>query len=206
VGLHTRLPRVGSVRVGGASESGRKEKCRGGRHPSRGGYAAGRPHGGVRLEVFWDTLSCRNAAPLTHSTPCFGTPSAVATQLHSHNTVFWDTTSCRNAAPLTLTQHRVLGHPQLSQRSSTHSHNIVFWDTTSCRKAAPAVRTAGAAAAAASAVARRPARWHTPAEMLASSVSPLAPPAASALHAACQILPLPIFANDFNSKATWDSI
>jgi hypothetical protein len=112
--------------------------------------------------------------PLTLTTSCFGTPPAVATQLCSHNTVFWDTLSCptqlhslshntvfwdtlscRNAAPLTLTQHRVLGHPQLSnaaplthttpcfgtpsavQRSSTHSHNTVFWDTTSCRNAAP---------------------------------------------------------------------
>jgi hypothetical protein len=100
-----------------------------------------------------NTNSCRKGAPLNHTTQCFGTPPAVATQLplthttpcfgtpsavqrsstHSHNTVFWDTTSCRNAAPLTPTQHRVLGHPQLSQRGSTHSH------TTPCFGTPPAV-------------------------------------------------------------------
>jgi hypothetical protein len=58
-------------------------------------WAGGRDHTPSRVPQRWGTTSCRNAAPLTHTTPCFGTPSAVATQLHL------------------LTQHRVLGHHQL---------------------------------------------------------------------------------------------
>jgi hypothetical protein len=58
-------------------------------------------------------------AGCSETPPCFGTTPAVTRQLHS------------------LTHHRVSGHHQLSQGSSTHSHTTVFRHTTSCRNAAP---------------------------------------------------------------------